>query len=65
MRRKTSDQISEYKRGKSPKIGYTDDSAMTFQLAKSLVECKKLDVKDMAKRYSYITTDIMEPPYKG
>ena len=45
-----SDQVSQYKRGKAPVISYTDDSAMTIQLAKSLIQCKGFDAKDMAQR---------------
>ncbi|XP_076249870.1 ADP-ribosylhydrolase ARH3 [Calliopsis andreniformis] len=36
---------------KAPVMQFTDDSAMTYSLAKSLVEAKELDVVDLAKRF--------------
>ncbi|XP_033339094.1 ADP-ribosylhydrolase ARH3 [Megalopta genalis] len=36
---------------KAPVMQFTDDSAMTYSLAKSLVEKKKLDAVDLAKRF--------------
>lgn len=36
---------------KAPVMQFTDDSAMTYSLAKSLVERKELDMVDLAKRF--------------
>ncbi|XP_071871330.1 ADP-ribosylhydrolase ARH3 [Bombus fervidus] len=36
---------------KAPVMQFTDDSAMTYSLAKSLVDQKELDVVDVAKRF--------------
>ena len=42
--------VAESKTGKAPVISYTDDSAMTIVMARSLVECGKFDPSDMARR---------------
>ncbi|KOC65340.1 Poly(ADP-ribose) glycohydrolase ARH3 [Habropoda laboriosa] len=44
---------------KVPVMQYTDDSAMTYSLAKSLVEQKELEIVDVAKRF--VKSYFLEP----
>ncbi|XP_076624159.1 ADP-ribosylhydrolase ARH3 isoform X1 [Colletes latitarsis] len=44
---------------KAPVIQFTDDSAMTYSLAKSLVETKELDVVNLAKKF--VKSYYLEP----
>ncbi|CAK9811685.1 ADP-ribosylhydrolase ARH3 [Anthophora plagiata] len=44
---------------KAPVMQFTDDSAMTYSLAKSLVEQKELEVVDVAKRF--VKSYFLEP----
>ncbi|XP_006623712.1 ADP-ribose glycohydrolase ARH3-like [Apis dorsata] len=47
---------------KAPVMQFTDDSAMTYSLAKSLVEQKELDIIDIAKRF---VKSYYEEPNRG
>ena len=50
VRSKMEEQIRQTKSKKAPVISYTDDSALTFAVAESLIECDKFDADHMAKR---------------
>ena len=48
---KIRDQVERALAGKTPRLSYTDDTALTFAMAESLVECKKYNAVAMAKKY--------------
>ena len=45
-------QIGQAKSKKGPVVSYTDDTALTFAVAESLVECGEFNPENMARRYS-------------
>ena len=50
VRQRMEEQISQTKSKKAPLISYTDDTALTFAVADSLIECGKFDAENMAER---------------
>ena len=50
VRTKIRDQVERALTGRTPPLSYTDDTALTFAMAESLVECKKYNDVAMAKR---------------
>lgn len=48
---KLKEQTRQAKSGKAPLISYTDDSAMTLAMAKSLIDSNGFNSLDMAKKY--------------
>ena len=50
VKRRMDEQIRQTQSKKAPVITYTDDTALTFALADSLVERGKFDAEDMARR---------------
>ena len=53
VKRRMDEQIRQTQSKKAPVITYTDDTALTFALADSLVECGNFDANDMARRYPH------------
>ncbi|KAL5471447.1 hypothetical protein EMCRGX_G029566 [Ephydatia muelleri] len=49
---KIRDQVERALAGKTPRLSYTDDTALTFAMAESLVECKKYNDVAMAKKFT-------------
>ena len=50
VKAKSRDQVARVLSGKAPRLYYTDDTALTFAMAESLVECKKYDSIAMARK---------------
>ena len=50
VKAKIKDQVECALSEKTSPLGYTDDTALTFAMAESLVECKKYDEAAMAKK---------------
>ena len=50
VKRRIEEQIRQTQSKKAPVITYTDDTALTFAIADSLVECGKFDAGNMARR---------------
>ena len=50
VKEKIEEQIRQTTSGKAPVISYTDDTALTFAMADSLVKCSRFDARHMAKR---------------
>ena len=50
VKAKIRDQVERASSKKTPLLGYTDDTALTFAMAESLVECKKYNAAAMAKK---------------
>ncbi len=50
VREKIVEQVQQTKSGKGPVITYTDDTALTFAVAESLVECRGIDEENMARK---------------
>ena len=53
VKARIEEQIRQTASGKAPVITYTDDTALTFAMAESLVQCRGFDAEHMAKRYRY------------
>ena len=51
VKRRFAEQIRQTQSKKAPVITYTDDTALTFAIADSLIECGKFDANHMARRY--------------
>ena len=45
-----AEQIRQTTSKKAPVISYTDDTALTFAMAESLVECRGFDTENMARK---------------
>ncbi len=50
VRERIAEQVQQAKSGKGPVITYTDDTALTFAVAESLVECRGIDDENMARK---------------
>ena len=50
VRERIREQVRQTKSGKAPVITYTDDTALTFAIAESLVECKGVDEENLARK---------------
>ena len=50
VKRRFAEQVKQTQSKKAPVITYTDDTALTFAVADSLIECGKLDADHMTKR---------------
>ena len=51
VRERIKEQLRQTQSKKAPVITYTDDTALTFALADSLIQCGKFDAEHLAKRY--------------
>ena len=51
VKAKIREQVQHVLAGRTPRLHYTDDTALTFAMAESLVECKKYNDVAMAKKY--------------
>ena len=51
VKRRFAQQIAQTQSKKAPVITYTDDTALTFAVADSLIQCGKFDADHMARRY--------------
>lgn len=50
VRAKMEEQIRQTRSGRAPVVSYTDDTALTFATAESLLECRGLNPDHMARR---------------
>ena len=50
VKKKIEEKVRQTQSGKAPVISYTDDTAMTLAMAKSIVSCKGFDSVDMARK---------------
>lgn len=59
VKRRFSEQIAQTQSKKAPVITYTDDTALTFAVADSLIQCGKFDADDMARRYVITSSPVI------
>ena len=50
VKRRFAEQVEQTQSKKAPVITYTDDTALTFAVADSLIQCGKFDADHMARR---------------
>ena len=50
VKERIEEQVQQTQSGKAPVISYTDDTAMTLAMAKSIVSCNGFDSADMARK---------------
>ena len=50
VKRRFAEQVAQTQSKKAPVITYTDDTALTFAIADSLIECGGFDADHMARR---------------
>ena len=55
VKARIEEQIQQTTSGKAPVISYTDDTALTFAMAESLVQCRGFDAEHMARRYGLVS----------